>query len=115
MTPKSFIKSKKIVANNAKITGTVNVPNQKTLDGKTAQELSKMTFEKVEWKGGSKSTFGITNNAGESVKSGTYLDFNISHVFDPSKKITKIVTIHDEGGIAQINFFSGEEVLCKAG
>ena len=56
-------------------------------------------------------------NQGESVKSGTSSDFNKSHTFDQSKKITKIVTIVDENEtcIMQIKFYSGEEVLCRVG
>ena len=61
-------------------------------------------------------TLGVTFNDGKSVKSGTHFDFDYSHVFDQSKKITKIVTtVKDEVGIMQINFFSGEEVLCRLG
>ena len=38
-------------------------------------------------------------------------------MFDPSKKITKIVTTVDrwEDKIRQIKFFSGEELLCRVG
>ena len=45
------------------------------------------------------------------------MDFTRSHVFDQSKKITKIVTTIGkyEREIAQINFFSGEELLCRVG
>ena len=62
-------------------------------------------------------TFGITINNAESVKSGTYYNFTKSHVFDPKKKITKIVTtVHkQEALIMQIKFFSGEELLCVMG
>ena len=50
----------------------MNVPNQRTLDGKSIQELSKLAFEKVDWNGGNCRTLGITINNGESVKSGSY-------------------------------------------
>ena len=69
MASKSFIRCE-VVPKNAKITGTQNVPNQKTLDGKSIQELSKLALEKVQWFG-TIATLGITNNNGESVKSGT--------------------------------------------
>ena len=61
-------------------------------------------------------SFGITIDNGESVKSGSF-NFKSSHVFDQSKKITKIVTTvrENEVVIAQINFFSGEELLCEVG
>ena len=66
---------------------------------------------------GSIATLGITFNDGKSVKSGTYKDFNRSHVFNQSKKITKIITTieKDEDWIVQIKFFSGKEVLCSVG
>ena len=68
---KSFISSEEIVGTKANIRGTMNVPNQRTLDGKSIQELSKLAFEKVQWYDGHCVTFGITINNGESVKSGT--------------------------------------------
>ena len=116
MASKSFIKSEKIVPFNARITGTQNVPNQKTLGEKSIQELSKMVFDKVQ-DGNCLGTFGITINNRESVKSGTTKKFDTSHTFDQSKKITKIVTtVHkQEAYIVQINFFSGEEELCSLG
>ena len=95
----------------------MNVPNQRTLDGKSIQELSKLAFEKVQWHENDVWTLGITINNGESVKSGTSYDFTKSHTFDQSKKITKIVTTVDgyENRIAQIKFFSGEELLVNVG
>ena len=71
----------------------------------------------MQWVDGHCGTLGITVNAGESVKSGSYFKFNTSHVFDQSKKITKIVTTvnEKEDVICQIKFFSGEELLCKVG
>ena len=36
-------------------------------------------------------------------------------MFNQSKKITKIVTTLGEYNIWQINFFSGEELLCRVG
>ena len=62
-------------------------------------------------------TFGITINNSESVKSGTSWHLDQSHLFDQSKKITKIVTTVNkhEWDIMQIKFFSGEEVLCTVG
>ena len=62
-------------------------------------------------------TLRVTINNSESVKSGTFYDSNTSHVFDQSKKITKIVTTIDknEQYIRQINFFSGEELLKRVG
>ena len=38
-------------------------------------------------------------------------------MFDQTKKITKIVTTmyDDESGIAQINFYSNKELLCRMG
>ena len=66
---------------------------------------------------GSVFTLGITINNGESVKSGTKYPFETSHVFNQSKKITKIVTIvsTDEREIIQINFYSGKVRLCTLG
>ena len=78
---KSFIRCE-VVGTEANITGMMNVPNQRTLDGKSIQELSKLAFEKVQWNDDSCVTFGITINNGESVKSGTYYDFTKSHTFD---------------------------------
>ena len=66
---KSFIRSEKIVATNAEITGMMNIPNQQTLDGKSIQELSKLAFENLQWNG--TATLVIATNNGESVKSGT--------------------------------------------
>ena len=72
----------------------------------------------MKWTNGICNTLGITINNGESVKSGTsnYF-FNTSHTFDQTKKITKIVTTvtKSEKYIAQIKFFSGEELLCRVG
>ena len=70
---KSFIRSTKIVGAdmNVKITGTMNIPSEKTLDEKTARELSNLKFQEVQWKDGSCATIGIKLNVGESVKSGT--------------------------------------------
>ena len=45
---KSFIRSAKIVGASAKITGTVNIPSEKTLVEKSVQELSKLKFQRVE-------------------------------------------------------------------
>ena len=44
---KSFIRSTKIVVthNNVKITGTMNIPSEKTLDEKSVQELSKLKLQ----------------------------------------------------------------------
>ena len=42
MPPKSFIRGPKIVVTKSKITGTKNIPNQKTLDGKSVKELSQV-------------------------------------------------------------------------
>ena len=114
---KSFISSEEIFATKANIRGTMNVPNQRTLDGKSIQELSKLAFEKVQWEDYLFLTFGITLNNGESVKSGTDVEFNTSHTLDQSKNITKIVTTvgKREEYILQINFFSGEERLCTLG
>ena len=68
-------------------------------------------------RGFSIATLGITLNGGESVKSGTSEDFTSSHTFDPSKKITRIVTTicEYEEVILQIKFFFGEELLCEVG
>ena len=51
MASKFFIRSEKIVGTKAEITGTINVPSQNTLDGKSIQELSKLALEKVQWYG----------------------------------------------------------------
>ena len=56
-------------------------------------------------------------NNGESVKSGRSDDFRTSHTFDPSKKITKIVTTiyKHEYHIMQIKFYFDRELLCTMG
>ena len=98
---KSFSRSLKIVGREAKITGTMNIPSEKTLDEKTVQELTNLKLKEVLWYEGYCFTIGINLNIGESVKSGTRYDFTSSHTFDQSKKITKIVTtmFDDESGI----------------
>jgi hypothetical protein len=71
----------------------------------------------VQWNSSYVSTLGITINNGESVKSGSTYNFKTSHTFDQSEKITRIVTTiaKNEWLIMQINFFSGEELLCTMG
>ena len=118
MASNSFIRSSKIVGTKAKIKGTMNIPSKKTLAEKSLQELSELKLQKVKSGGGFVATLGITFNDGKSVKSGTTSAFTTSHVFDQSKKITKIVTTVGKNeyiGISQINFFSGEELLCTWG
>ena len=80
------------------------------------QELRNLTITQVQWYGNIVS-LGFTLSDGKNCRAGTSYDFNRSHVFDPSKKITKIVTTVNkyEDYITQINFFSGEELLCKVG
>ena len=62
-------------------------------------------------------TLGLTINDGQSCKVGTKLDFDSSHEFDLSKKISKIETIidNDEGTLLQTNFFCGQELLVAVG
>ena len=45
MPAKSLIRSTKIIGTNAKITGTMNIPSEKTLDEKSVQELSKLKLQ----------------------------------------------------------------------
>ena len=61
-------------------------------------------------------TFGLILNNGQTCSAGTSV-CDKSYIFDPSKKITKIVCIdrNDEVHIAQINFFSGEDRLVAVG
>ena len=80
MALKSIIKSPIIVPTKAKITGTLNVPNKKTLDEKSVQELMKLALKKVEWH--YCETLGITLNDGKSCKSGKTENFTESHDFD---------------------------------
>ena len=61
-------------------------------------------------------SLSFTLDNGESVKAGRD-DFNASHTFDPTKKITKVeVIINDaEMGIMRINFYHHEEKLVAVG
>ena len=78
MPSKSFSRSTKIVGTHKdpKITGTINIPSEKTLDEKTVQELSKLKLQEVQSDTGTIGTLGLTFNDGKSVKSGSYYDFN---------------------------------------
>ena len=42
---KSFIRSTKIVGADMNVTGTMNIPSEKTLDEKSVQELSKLKLQ----------------------------------------------------------------------
>ena len=82
MPAKSLSRSTKIVPTNAKITGTLNIPSEKTLGEKSAQELTNLKFKEVQWCDDHCGTIGIKLNVGESVKSGTKHYFNKSHTFN---------------------------------
>ena len=61
-------------------------------------------------------TFCLALNDGQSCKAGDWASTN-SHIFDPTKKITRIEVIIGklEYMIISINFFSGEERLVQVG
>jgi hypothetical protein len=69
----------------------------------------------VLWNGSNSLGFSLSD--GQSCKAGTYKDFDESHIFDPSRKITKVEVIIDksEYGILQIKFYSGRQTLVKVG
>ena len=60
---------------------------------------------------------GFTLGDGQSCKAGTKNNFNFNHVFDPSKKITRIeCVLHmDETNICQINFYHHKQRLVDVG
>ena len=80
------------------------------------QKLRNLAITKVYWHG-SIPSLGFTSSDGKSCRAGRQFNFTKSHVFDPSKKITKILTTVEKKGwwIEQIKFFSGEEELCRVG
>ena len=59
-----------------------------TLGESTFEELSNLTFTKVEWRG--VLTLGFTLTSGESCTAGTRYTCENSHNFDSNKKITKV-------------------------
>ena len=79
------------------------------------QELGNLAITQVQWN--SIETLGFTLNDGKTCRAGKTKNFNYTHNFKQSKKITKIITTigENEGYIIQINFFSGEERLCSVG
>ena len=107
----------KAVATNANITGMVAVPDIAKLKDKSLEELRNLGIHQVQWESSGLLTLGFTLTDGESCKSGATRDFECSHTFDQSKKITRIKTIihSNENDILQINFFAGEQLLCKLG
>ena len=69
----------------------------------------------MEWNDNLES-FGLILTDGSSCKVGENY-FTNSHIFDPTKKITKIEVIisKDECHIIRINFYSVKELLVKVG
>ena len=114
---KSIVKSLRIIPTNCvkRVKGTVNLLDMPTLAIMSLQELRNLAITQVQWYG--VNSLGFTLSDGKTCKAGTSYDFAKSHVFDKSKKITKIVIIveNSESLIDQIKFFSGEEVLCTVG
>ena len=113
----SITKSKPINGNNAieYITGHVMVPDQARFVDKTLEEIKDLRISQVQWY--ANRTLGFTLTDEQSCKTGTYRDIKDSHVFNPTKKITKIDCIIDnnEDWIIRINFYSGQERLVTVG
>ena len=92
----------------------MNLLDIPTLAKMSLRELGNLAITQVWWFG--YLTLGFTLSNGKTCRAGTYT-LDTSHTFDPSKKITKIVTTvrSDEYEIYQIKFFSGEEKLRSLG
>ena len=114
---KSIVKSLRIIPTEGVlyVKGTVNLLDMPTLAKMNLQELGNLSIRQVQWN--VYSTLGFTLSDGQTCRAGTSWDFVNSHVFDQSKKITKIVTtVHwNEVDIAQIKFWSAQELLCTVG
>ena len=96
------------------VSSTMSFPDEQKLAGKSFKELCNLAFQKVQWCGNA--TLGFVLNDGQSCKAGKE-DFNESHTFNPTKKITKVEVIirKYEDIIIRINFYSCEEILLKVG
>ena len=86
-----------------KFLGTLSIPNMTKIGDKSWEELKNLTITQVEWD--KEARLGFTLNDGQKIKIGTK-DFDESHTFDPTKKITRIeCIIIAELIILQINFY----------
>ena len=68
----------------------VSVPDMPTLVSKSVQELNNLTITQVKWF--TFYSFGFTLNDGQSCEVVRYA-FDKSHIFDPTKKITRVECI----------------------
>lgn len=86
----SIVKSKKVIPYNviAEVTGTVQVSDMETLVNKSYEELRSLKIDRITWNFPKMLGFVLTD--GQNCLSGPCEPTNIIHMFDPSKKITKI-------------------------
>ena len=87
------------------------------LTNKSLEEIRKLRITQVQWFG-YVVTLKITISDGQTCKAGApTVNFDKSHKFNPSKKITKVECIIKkcEDWIIQINFFSGKQKLVNVG
>ena len=111
-----IFQSKRIIPKRAVdgVIGTLLSPEMTRLEENSWQELRNLTITQVQWDG--VETIGFTINDSQDCKVGPD-DFEATHTFDPSKKISKIVVIIDdpEFEIMQINFYHRKQIIVKLG
>ena len=67
------------------------VPNMLTFANKNVEKLRKFRIDRVFWSGSY--TVGISLNDGQRCDAGAKLGYTQVHIFDPTKKITKVECI----------------------
>ena len=90
-----IFQSKRIIPKRAVdgVIGTLLSPEMTRLEENSWQELRNLTITQVQWDG--VETIGFTINDSQDCKVGPD-DFEATHTFDPSKKITRVeVIIHE--------------------
>ena len=117
MMLESIRKSNRIIGTNEfqQATCSLLIPDLTMLRDKSWQELRNLKINQVQWSGFIH-TIGFTLSDDQSCKAGTR-DFNQSHTFDPTKKITRIETVitKDESFILQMNFYHHNQKLTSVG
>ena len=113
---KSIIKSQHIIGTIAigDVKGTLSCPDLTTLAENSWEELRNLKITQLHWF--IIYSLGFTLSDGQTCKAGKH-DFQNSHFFDPTKKITRIECIipEDEYWIFQIHFYHHQERLVALG